>query len=99
MNYQELRKKMLEAAKRCAARGPGYATQRIVLDEARSWFGDYYNLPPDLTTEQAILTCWHDLFRDGELAWGHNLDNPDAPFFHVREVHFNVPNRARGSAG
>ena len=39
----------------------------------------------DLDLQQAILTCWHDLFRDGALSWGYDLDNPDPPFFHIPE--------------
>lgn len=38
-----------------------------------------------VTLEQAILTAWHDLFRTGFLAWGLNLSNPDAPFFHITD--------------
>lgn len=33
--------------------------------------------------EQAILTCWYDLFRNGILCWGHNLCNTDPPFCHL----------------
>lgn len=36
--------------------------------------------------EEAILTVFHDLFRTGYLAWGHNLANPNPPFFHVTDV-------------
>lgn len=35
-------------------------------------------------SEEAILTQWHELFRTG-LAWGHDLLNPDPPFFHLAE--------------
>ena len=38
---------------------------------------------PSLELEQALLTCWHDLFRNGILAWGHDRCNPEHPFFHV----------------
>lgn len=34
---------------------------------------------------QALLTAWYDLFRDGHLSWGYNLNNPDPPFCHVTE--------------
>lgn len=36
-------------------------------------------------TEQQVLTVWHDLFRTGILAWGHNLvgNNRTHPFFHL----------------
>jgi hypothetical protein len=33
--------------------------------------------------EEAILTQWGELFRTGLLAWGLNLSNPSAPFFHL----------------
>lgn len=33
--------------------------------------------------EMEILTQWHELFRIGYLAWGVNLSNPSAPFFHI----------------
>lgn len=36
----------------------------------------------DPESEQLILTEWQDLFRSGYLAWGLNLGNPNAPFFH-----------------
>ena len=32
---------------------------------------------------QVILTVWHDLFRAGILAWGHNLDMWRSPNFHI----------------
>jgi hypothetical protein len=32
-----------------------------------------------------LLTAWHDLFRKGILAWGFDVDNPAAPFFHLSE--------------
>lgn len=33
--------------------------------------------------EQEILTAWADLFREGLLAPGYNLDNPGLPWFHL----------------
>jgi hypothetical protein len=41
------------------------------------------NQNPEL--ERAILTQWGELFRTGLLAWGLNLSNPNAPFFHLTE--------------
>jgi hypothetical protein len=35
--------------------------------------------------EQALLTIWHDLFREGHLAWGLDFSNPNPPFCHVTE--------------
>lgn len=33
----------------------------------------------------ALLALWHDLFRNGQLAWGSRISNPDPPFFHITE--------------
>jgi hypothetical protein len=79
--YDTLKQTVLEVAKRCAQRGPGYSQQRPVFDEVAREIGK--NGRPDLGLQQEILTCWHDLFRDGDLSWGYDIDNPDAPFFHI----------------
>ena len=39
----------------------------------------------DLDSQQAVLAQWGDLFRSGLLAWGLNLNNPNAPFLHLTE--------------
>ena len=39
----------------------------------------------DLPAEQALLTQFHELFRTGFLAWGLDLNNSNAPFFHITE--------------
>jgi len=85
MEYQKLREAVYDAAVRCAKRGAGYSQQRVVLDEvAKQQFNiDSFVTPSNIIPEQDILTCWHDLFREGRLSWGYDLNNPDAPFFHV----------------
>ncbi|HEY4260409.1 MAG TPA: hypothetical protein VGM98_09620 [Schlesneria sp.] len=83
INYLNLRQKVLEAAMQYAKKGPGYAQQRPVLDAVASEIGGSRHAMLDLELQQAILTCWHDLFHEGTLSWGYNLDNPDAPFFHI----------------
>lgn len=35
--------------------------------------------------QEAILTCWYDLFRNGILSWGYNLNNTNPPFCHLTE--------------
>lgn len=83
MRYEELMREVFEAATRCARRGAGYSQQRAVLNEVAEKFGKGpYDLL-DLKLQQDILTCWHDLFREGHLSWGYDLENPDAPFFHI----------------
>ena len=85
MEYNKLLDEVYETAVRCAKRGAGYSQQRVVLDEvARKLFDrDPFITPSNVEQEQNILTCWHDLFREGRLSWGYDLNNPDAPFFHV----------------
>ncbi len=85
MEYKKMLETVFETAARCAKRGAGYSQQRVVLDEvAKQLFNrDPFITPTNINQEQVILTCWHDLFREGRLSWGYDLDNPDAPFFHV----------------
>ena len=83
IEYEDLKRKILEAAQECARQGPGYSQQRPVFDKVAESFGGGHYSQPALEVQQAILTCWHDLFREGDLSWGHDLDNPDAPFFHI----------------
>jgi hypothetical protein len=83
MGYTALRRLVLQVAKEQFAKGPGWAQQRAVLEEVVD------RIPgarTDDRVEQRILTCWHDLFRDGALSWGFNIDNPDAPFYHIPEL-------------
>lgn len=82
MEYEQLRDGVLEIARELARRGPGWAQQSTVLSEVRRRL----NIgPQDIIFQQKVLTCWHDLFVRGELSWGYDFDNPDAPFFHVSE--------------
>jgi hypothetical protein len=85
IDYETLKQKVLDSAKEFARKGPGYSQQRVVLDNVAKSFGGNALASPNLDIHQAILTCWHDLFREGDLSWGYDLDNPDAPFFHVPE--------------
>lgn len=85
MNYESLKGKILETAMTCVARGRGYAQEKAVLDEVTNEFGGNMHTSLDIGLQQSILTCWHDLFREGDLSWGLDLDNPGAPFFHIPE--------------
>jgi len=53
--------------------------------QANAVLGKMHSQFSSLEREQAILTLWQDLFRTGYLAWGHNLGNPNPPFFHLTE--------------
>ena len=71
---------ILEAAESCYAKGPAWAQERVVLNEIAQRLPD---AKKDRKLQEQILTCWHDFFRQGELSWGHDFDNPNAPWFHV----------------
>lgn len=74
----KLRGQLLDAI-RDSAEGPENNLQAgTILGKFRSSF-------PNLEREQVLLTLWHDLFRTGYLAWGHNLNNADPPFFHLTD--------------
>jgi hypothetical protein len=75
----DIRNDVKTVAEECYRKGPGFAQEGIVMRTLRERFH-----PRSVQDEQAILDCWHALFRDGELVWGYNLDNPAAPFYHVR---------------
>jgi hypothetical protein len=79
MSAKELKDKLLTIAKTCLDKGPGYAQEYVVLREA----ADQLKIDSDVKQQQQLLTCWHDLFRDGILSWGYDIDNPTSPFFHV----------------
>lgn len=87
MTFDELKDSILAIAKQMAQKGAGYAQEIVVLREVEDKYGEQLKTNPDLMAavprSRLILTAWHDLFRDGELSWGYDLNNPNAPFFHV----------------
>jgi hypothetical protein len=58
--------------------GPSFAQEQIVLRKV----ADEMRVRGRLDDEQFILTCWNELFRDGVLSWGYNMENPSRPWFH-----------------
>jgi len=78
LTRENIKTELLRLAAEYYQRGPGFAQQGPVLRMARNRLA-----PAGVAQEQQVLDCWHELFRDGELVWGYNLDNPDAPFFHM----------------
>ena len=81
VDYETLKQKVLRAATKCVKAGRENGHEKSVLDEVASEFG--MHTPLNLDLQQSILTCWHDLFREGTLSWGADLDNPGQPFFHI----------------
>jgi hypothetical protein len=41
--------------------------------------------PSSKVEQQLLLTVWGDLFREGLLAWGADVQNPNPPFCHLTE--------------
>ncbi len=77
MDFEQRKERLRQIAQECVSKGPGYAQEGVVMREARTVFG-----PGDLEHEQLTLEAWHCLFKEAIFDWGHNLDNPGAPFFH-----------------
>jgi hypothetical protein len=77
----QMKDQVLKVAVEMFQRGPGYSQEASVFREMRQRL----NIGYDPGMEQNVLTCWHDLFLEKRLSWGYNFDNPNAPFFHVRE--------------
>jgi len=57
----------------------GSLQQESILQELHKRLG----FPRQIEIQQAILTCWYDLFRNGVLSWGSDLSNANPPFCHV----------------
>ncbi len=75
----KLRGLILTKALALVERGAGWAQESVVLREVAKATG----ARASLADQQAILSAWHELFREGKLCWGYDLDNPNRPFFHV----------------
>lgn len=78
MDGNTIRQALLEALKEHHAQGPGLFQSRSVLRTVSRKLNVHGEVE-----EQAVLTLFHDLFRTGQLAWGYDLANPDAPFMHL----------------
>lgn len=59
----------------------GLQTQWIIQEVRKR-----LNIGNDLEVHRALLTYYHDLFRYGYLAWGHDLLNAGPPFCHATEL-------------
>ena len=81
MVSKDFGKELLDIAKECIDQGPGFAQETVVLRQAVERLG----IERDLKQQQRLLTYWNDLFRDGKLSWGFDIENPSGPFFHFAE--------------
>jgi hypothetical protein len=80
MAVADMKQTLLDVARDATKKGPGYAQEVVVLREAAEILRS-----ATLRDQQELLTQWHDLFRSGELDWGYDIDNPNAPFFRFVE--------------
>ncbi len=60
-------------------RSNGSLQQGSVLGEIQQRLGRSLSFD----VQQAVLTSWYDLFRNGILSWGYDLSNTSPPFCHV----------------
>ena len=81
MKDHDLKDLVFQTAKELAGKGLGWAQEAVVLREVADRLRGRAAL--NLRLEQAVLSAWHDLFRERKLSWGYDLDNPNSPFFHV----------------
>lgn len=77
----EIRSALLRIARERYREGPGTAQEPVVLREA----AEMLHATTDVRVQQQILTAWHNLFQDGTLIWGYDIDNPGHPFYHFPE--------------
>lgn len=81
MDGNTIRTVLLEVLSEHHSQGPGYFQTMPVLGEVRRRL----NIR-GAADEQAVLTLFHDMFRTGQLGWGYDLANPDAPFMHLTDA-------------
>lgn len=84
MSQQEINEIVWKVANESATRGPGWAQEGVVLRAIGDEISQQHGGRLDREIQQAVLNAWHDLFLEKRLVWGYDLDNPNAPFFHVR---------------
>src|SRR5580693_5339983 len=57
----------------------------------RTTYSDHFDSKIVRRIANRSYTCWHELFQEGTLSWGYDLDNPDAPFFHIPRANQSAP--------
>lgn len=79
----EIREVILAAAAKLRPASPSDGSLQLntLFIEVKRQLGDHIGIQ----IEQEVLTQWHELLRTGYFAWGLNLGNPSAPFFHFTE--------------
>lgn len=84
LTEQQVKDLVWQRAKEAAEQGAGYAQEGVVMRLIADELGIRWDA--NLTVQQWVLDAWHDLFASKKLGWGFNLENPNSPFFHVRQA-------------
>ena len=84
LTEQSVKELVWERAKEFAEKGAGYAQEGVVMRQIADELG--IRRTAELEIQQWILDAWHDLFGTKKLGWGFNLDNPNSPFYHLRQA-------------
>jgi|GEM_PF-2850187 len=80
-DYEQIKAEILRSAKAYYVMGPGWAQESVVLRQAAERLG----ILDSVRQQQIMLNIWQELFRDGTLVWGYDVDHPAHPFFHFAE--------------
>ena len=86
MDENQIRTVLLQVVSELSHSGSGFQ-QGVILQRAGQRLGIHIGRIED---QQALLTMWHDLFRNGQLAWGYDIGNPNPPFCHLTETGRNT---------
>lgn len=77
----QIRTVILQVIEKYKDSGPSFQTSTVINEIKQR-----LNIPTnDRGMQQAVLTIWNDLFREGYLSWGLDLGTPDPPFLHISE--------------
>lgn len=80
VSASEIRETLLGVMEEFETKGPGFFQSGSILREVSSRLN-----MRDIATQQALLTLWGDMFRQGVVAPGYDLSNADLPFCHLTE--------------
>lgn len=78
---QKMKEVVLSVIEELSQRGWSSLQFEGILGEAAKRL----HIERDIKQEEALLTFCYDLFRQGQLSWGKNLMNPNAPFCHLTD--------------
>lgn len=87
-NYNNIRPLLLEVIAEIDKKFTAGSMQSgTILDETQQRLRESIpigtSIPKEI--EEATLTCFYDLFRNGILSWGYNFSSPEPPFCHLTE--------------